>query len=455
MEDQDIYFWFNKALVANEKPQPCELRMNRHDGTLIWVRIEATAARNGGGTVEKRFVLSDVSIHKQSEEEKARIKSQLQQLQKMESVGRLAGGVAHDFNNMLGVIIGHAELAMEQAGPESPVYADLQEILAAADRSADLTRQLLAFSRQQTISPKEINLSDAISGMLKMLNRLIGEDVQLNFVPGKDLWPVQMDPSQVDQVLANLCVNARDAIADFGTITIETDNCTLDEGFCATHAEAGPGDYVRLTVSDTGCGMDKETMDHIFEPFFTTKEVGKGTGLGLATVYGIASQNGGFIDAYSEPGMGTRIAIHLPRHLSTAAGERVEGAATPHARGQEAILLVEDEPAILKMTKSLLERQGYTVLAASTPADALRLAPEHAIHLLMTDVIMPGMNGRELAGILKASHPHLRVLFMSGYTASVISQHGVLAPGVCFIQKPFSMRALASTVRRALDQDEA
>jgi CheY-like chemotaxis protein len=373
----------------------------------------------------------------------------------MESVGRLAGGVAHDFNNMLGVIIGHAELAMEQAEPESQVHADLQEILKAAGRSADLTRQLLAFSRQQTISPKELNLSDAIADMLKMLNRLIGEDVQLKFVPGKDLWPVKMDPSQVDQVLANLCVNARDAIADVGTITIETDNCTLDEDFCATHAGAVPGEYVRLTVSDTGCGMDKETIAHIFEPFFTTKEVGKGTGLGLATVYGIASQNGGFIDAYSEPGMGTRIAIHLPRYLSTAAGERVEGAATPHVRGHETILLVEDEPAILKMTKSLLERQGYTVLAASTPADALRLAGEHAIHLLMTDVIMPKMNGRELAGILKASHPHLRVLFMSGYTASVISQHGVLDPGVCFIQKPFSLRDLAATVRRALDQDDA
>ncbi|MEI8313128.1 MAG: response regulator [Verrucomicrobiota bacterium] len=451
-EDLDIYFWFNKNLLANEKPPPCELRMNKHDGAQAWVRIEATAARNGPGAMEKRLVLSDVSIHKQSEEEKSRIKGQLQQLQKMESVGRLAGGVAHDFNNMLGVILGHAELAMEQAGPDSPVYADLQEILTAADRSANLTRQLLAFSRQQTISPKEINLSDAISGMLKMLNRLIGEDVQLNFVPGKDLWSVRMDPSQVDQVLANLCVNARDAIADVGTITIETDNCTLDEGFCATHAEAVPGDYVRLTVSDTGCGMDKETISHIFEPFFTTKEVGKGTGLGLATVYGIVTQNGGFIDASSEPGTGTRITVYLARHLSTAEMDRAENKAGPHARGHETILLVEDEPAILKMTKSLLERQGYTVLAASSPGDALNLAPEQAIHLLMTDVVMPKMNGRELAGILKARYPHLRVLFMSGYTASVISHHGVLDPGVFFIQKPFSLRDLASTVRRVLDQ---
>jgi CheY-like chemotaxis protein len=341
---------------------------------------------------------------------------------------------------------------MEQADPEGPIYADLQEILTAAARSADLTRQLLAFSRQQTISPKEINLSDSIAGMLKMLNRLIGEDIQLNFVPGKDLWTVRMDPSQVDQVLANLCVNARDAITDVGTITIETDNCTLDEGFCATHAEAGPGDYVRLTVSDTGCGMDKETISHIFEPFFTTKEMGKGTGLGLATVYGIVTQNGGFINAYSEPGMGTKIAIHLARHLSTAAGERVEGGSEPHARGHETILLVEDEPAILNMTKSLLERQGYTVLAANTPADAVLLAGEHAVHLLLTDVIMPKMNGRELAGTLQSRHPHLRVLFMSGYTASVISRHVELDPGGCFIQKPFSLRDLAVAVRSALDQ---
>ena len=453
-EDQGSYVLFIKQLVAKEKPQQCELRMKKHDGTLFWVRMEAAAAYDERGALEKRLVLSDISLHKHSEKEKAQIKSQLQQLQKMESVGRLAGGVAHDFNNMLGVILGHAEMAMDEAGPASPIFADLQEILNAADRSADLTRQLLAFSRQQTISPKVINLSESIADMLKMLNRLIGEGIQINFVPGKDLWPVHVDPSQVDQVLTNLCVNARDAIADVGTITIETDNCTLDECYCATHPGAVPGDYVQLTVSDLGCGMDKETMDHIFEPFFTTKEEGKGTGLGLATVYGIVKQNGGFINAYSEPGEGTRITVYLARHLRASAQEHAEGEAEPHARGHETILLVEDELSILNMTKSLLERQGYTVLAANTPADALHLAQGRAIHLLMTDVVMPEMNGRELAGILQARSPHLRVLFMSGYTASVISHHGVLDQGVCFIQKPFSMSDLAATVRRTLDQED-
>jgi PAS domain S-box-containing protein len=432
-----------------------ECRYGCKSGSYRWIEFSGLNLLHDPDILGFLGDYHDITQRKESEALSDQLKAQVMQLQKMESIGRLAGGVAHDFNNMLGVIIGHTELALEEeAGPDSPIHANLQEILTAAVRSADLTRQLLTFSRQQPISPKDINLSDAIAGMLKMLNRLIGENIQLNFVPGKDLWLVKMDSSQIDQVLTNLCVNARDAIVDVGTITIETNNCTLDEGFCAAHAEAKPGGYVRLTVSDTGSGMDKETMNHIFEPFFTTKEMGKGTGLGLATVYGVVSQNGGFIDVCSELDRGTRITIHLPRHLSTAADERVEGAAKPLAHGHETILLVEDEPAILSMMKLVLERQGYTVLAVSTPADAIRLALEHDIHLLMTDVIMPGMNGRELAGILKTRDPHLRVLFMSGYTANVISRHGVLAPGVCFIQKPFTKRDLAVAARAALDQNE-
>ncbi|MEI6034845.1 MAG: response regulator [Verrucomicrobiae bacterium] len=384
-----------------------------------------------------------------------RMKAQFDQSQKMESVGRLAGGVAHDFNNMLGVILGHTELAMEQVSPDSPVFSDLQEIRKAADHSADLTQQLLAFSRQQTIMPKVVNLSETISGMLKMLGRLIGEDIKIAFLPAKELWPVKLDPTQLDQVLINLCVNARDAIFDVGTITIETSNNTFDEDYCAGRAGFLAGEYVGLSVSDSGCGMDNETKSHVFEPFFTTKDQGKGTGLGLATVYGIVRQNSGFIHIASEPGEGTRMSIYLPRNLCGDGPEQSNEAGGSHSRGHETILVVEDEPAILSMTKALLQRQGYFVLAANSPAEALLMAHEHhsKIHMLMTDVIMPEMNGRELAKSLQARFPHLQLLFMSGYTASVIAHHGVLDPGVCFIQKPFSMRDLAATVRNALDRE--
>ena len=420
----------------------------KKDGTHFTESATISPVLDAAGTI-----INFVAVKRDITYELA-LKAQFDQSQKMESVGRLAGGVAHDFNNMLGVILGHTELAMEQMDPAHPLFANLQEIRKAADRSADLTRQLLAFSRQQTISPKVLDLSETIAGMLKMLSRLIGEDIQLVFQTGKSLWPVKLDPSQLDQVLVNLCVNARDAIADVGTITIEAGNSTFDLDYCATHPGFVPGEYVRLTVSDTGCGMHKETMAHMFEPFFTTKEMGKGTGLGLATVFGIVNQNRGFINVYSEPDEGTSISIYLARHLSNAGQEQSDSEAAPDARGHETILLVEDEPTILSMTKLLLERQGYTVLAANTPANAIRLAREHAshVHLLMTDVIMPEMNGRELAANLQASYPHLQLLFMSGYTASVIAHHGVLDPDVCFIQKPFSMHDLAATVRKALDQ---
>ena len=272
--------------------------------------------------------------------------------------------------------------------------------------------------------------------------------------PGANLWPVKIDPSQIDQILANLCVNARDAIAGVGKVTIETTNIAFDEGYCADHAGFVPGEYVLLAVSDNGCGMDKETLAKLFEPFFTTKEMGKGTGLGLATVYGIVKQNNGFINVYSEPDQGTTFKIYLPRLRGKAEEMRTEGAAGPAMRGQETILLVEDEPAMLELTRTLLEMQGYTVLAASTPGEAIRLAREHAgeIHLLITDVVMPEMNGRDLAKNLLSLYPNLKRLFMSGYTANVIAHHGVLDEGVHFIQKPFSRKDLAAKVREALDQ---
>ena len=289
-----------------------------------------------------------------------------------------------------------------------------------------------------------------------MLGRLIGEDIKLVFNPGKNLWPTKIDPSQVDQVLVNLCVNARDAIADVGTITIEISNASFSEEFCLTHAEFLSGDYVGVTVSDTGSGMDKATMEHIFEPFFTTKEMGKGTGLGLATVYGIIKQNRGFISVRSEEGVGTSFTIYLVRHVGNGEQEQAAEAAAADMRGLETILLVEDEPAILSMTKVLLERQGYSVLAAGSPGQAIQLAKEHGdeIHLLMTDVVMPEMNGRELAKNLQALYPKLQLLFMSGYTANVIDHHGVLDSDVYFIQKPFSMRDLAATIRKALAHED-
>jgi CheY-like chemotaxis protein len=329
----------------------------------------------------------------------------------------------------------------------------LQQIHKAAERSADLTRQLLAFARKQTVAPQVLDLNNTVEGMLRLLRRLIGEDIDLAWLPGRELWPVKMDHSQLDQILANLCVNARDAIAGVGKVTIETANTVFDAEYCARHAGFVPGDYVLLAVSDNGCGMDAETLSRIFEPFFTTKEVGQGTGLGLASVYGAVTQNNGLINTYSEPGQGTTFKIYLPRHTDIV----VQATAEPQqaaARGSETVLLVEDEPMMLELTMSMLEQLGYTVLAARTPGEAMRLAREHSgsIDMLITDVVMPEMNGRDLAGNLLALYPGMKCLFMSGYTANVIAHHGVLDEGVHFLEKPFLMTDLAANIRKALGQ---
>ena len=401
-------------------------------------------------------VAHDITDRKRAEEEKEKLQAQLLQVQKMESVGRLAGGVAHDFNNMLSVILGHAEMALEKADPSQPLHADLEEIRKAAVRSADLTRQLLAFARKQTVVPRDLDLNETIAGMLKMLRRLIGEGIELTWQPGADLWPIRMDPSQIDQILANLCINARDAISGFGMVGIRTENRVFDEPYCTAHPGFVPGEYVLLTVSDNGCGMEEETLACIFEPFFTTKELGKGTGLGLATVYGIVRQNNGFINVYSEPGRGTTFQVCLPRQAAMPEKLTERGAEGPAAQGHQTILLVEDEPAILSMTRMMLEHLGFTVLAAGSPSEALRLAERHPgqIHLLMTDVIMPEMNGRDLARNLLQLYPGLNRLFMSGYSADVIAPHGVLDEGVHFLQKPFSMQDLAARVREALAENQ-
>ena len=397
----------------------------------------------------------DLTERKQAEAEAEKLQAQLTQVQKMESVGRLAGGIAHDFNNMLGVILGYSELVLGQVEAGQPMYSALQGIQQAAQRSAELTRQLLAFARKQTVAPKVLDLNVTVSGMLNMLRRLIGENIDLVWLPGESLWPIKMDPTQIDQILANLCVNARDAIGDTGKVTIETDNVFVDEAYCAEHADSVPGEHVLLAVSDNGFGMDSEMLSHLFEPFFTTKEMGKGTGLGLATVYGILKQNDGFINVYSEPNLGTTFKMYLPRFVAKSKRVPEPEAAKPAATGHETILLVEDELMILEMTTVMLQRQGYTMLPAASPGEAIRLAREHAgeIHLLMTDVVMPEMNGRDLARNLLSLYPDLKRLFMSGYTADVIADHGVLDEEVQFIQKPFTMQDLAAKIRKVLDQD--
>ena len=418
----------------------------RKNGTLFWERASISPIRDDSGAITHFVgVKEDITVQKALEE-------QLRQAQKMESVGRLAGGVAHDFNNMLGVITGHAEMALPGVDTSTPLYTNLQEILKATRRSADLTRQLLAFARKQTVNPEVLDLNEIISGMLSMLQRLIGENVKLDWRPGPELWPVEMDPVQVDQILANLAINARDAIASVGTVTVETANVVFDEAYCRSHMSFVPGEYVLLEVGDTGAGMDKGTLEHIFEPFFTTKEAGKGTGLGLATVYGIVKQNNGFIIVHSEPGRGTKFSIYLSRARSQMA--RVKTAVEQRiASGTETVLLVEDEEAILKLGKTILERYGYTVLAAQTPGEALALAERHEgrIHILVSDVVMPEMNGKELLEKILVLRPGLKSLFMSGYTANVIVHQGVLEEGVNFLQKPFSIKSLAQKVRGVLD----
>jgi PAS domain S-box-containing protein len=433
-----------------------EYHLFTKDGRRIPYEITSDVFRGKDGTPSGFVhVCRNISQRKQAELEKEHLQERLNQAQKMESVGRLAGGVAHDFNNMLSVILGHAEMAMGDTESDQPLYAHLLEIRKAAERSADLTRQLLAFARKQTVSPRVIDMSKTVEGMLKMLQRLIGEDIHLSWLPCVNSWPVKIDPSQVDQILANLCVNARDAITGVGKVTIELENIHIDEAFCARYPYfISPGDYILLAVSDDGHGMDKKVQDRLFEPFFTTKDVGKGTGLGLATVYGIVKQNKGFINVYSEPGHGTTFRIYLPRHLGEAEHAKTEQPQESMIRGHETVLVVEDELAILDLCKIMLEQKGYEVLAAATSGEAIRLAGEHSgeIHLLITDMVMPDMNGRDLAKRFLSVYPAMKCMFMSGYTANMIAHQGILDEGVHFIQKPFSRNDLTNRVREILDQ---
>ena len=445
-----------RAVRHGETTRDEEVIIRTTQGGDRWVSVNAAPIRNAAGSVIAGIaVINDTTERRRAEMEKESLQAQFEQAQKMESVGRLAGGVAHDFNNMLTAILGNVEMALEGIPVESEVGGELIEIRKAAQRSADLTRQLLAFARKQTINPTVLDLNDTVAGMLKLLCRLIGENIELDWIPGSDLWLIKIDSGQIDQILANLCVNARDAITGVGTLLMETANVTLDDSAVRLHPDCPAGDYVALTVTDTGCGMDAETRSHLFEPFFTTKAVGKGTGLGLATVFGIVKQNGGLIEVQSAPGRGTTFKICLPR---AAAEVEAPSGVVPRAQeeGDETVLLVEDEPQVLHLGRCILEKSGYTVLSASTPTAAMELIDGCAtpIHLVLTDVVMPEMNGRELCDRLRAIRPELKCLFMSGYTADVLAPHGVLDGTMHFIQKPFRVHDLLRKVRATLDGPE-
>jgi PAS domain S-box-containing protein len=384
--------------------------------------------------------------------EQRHLEEQFRQSQKMEAVGQLAGGIAHDFNNLLTAILGNTQLLLRELPPGDSKRGDVEEIRKASERAASLTRQLLAYSRRQMLQPEVLDLNVVVAEMDKMLRRLIGEHIALVAVLAPDLGRVRADPNQIEQVIVNLAVNARDAMPDGGKLTVETANVDLDEAFAQAHLGSVPGSYALLAVTDTGAGMDATVRAHLFEPFFTTKEVGKGTGLGLATVYGIVKQSGGYISVYSEPGHGSSFKIYLPRIATPAeapAGPQKGGPAP----GSETVLVVEDEPAVLTLSRRALEAQGYVVLAASDPLAALRVVERHGgtIHLLLTDVVMPGLSGRELADRLTAQRPGIRVLFMSGYPGDAVVQHGTLPSGSAFLQKPFSPDGLARKVRDVLD----
>lgn len=411
--------------------------------------VSCTPIFDAEGRLEKVIhIATDITEQKRAEAE-------LRESQKMDAIGRLAGGVAHDFNNMLGIINGYAELLLMNLKEDDPLHREVLQILKAGNRAADLTRQLLAFSRKSIVQPKVININTIVEGMGKMLQRLIGEDIRMSLEMAADIGHVKVDPGLIEQVILNLAVNARDAMPVGGRLTIETRNMELDESFSRRHISVTPGSYVMLAVSDTGTGMDEATRQRIFEPFFTTKEKGKGTGLGLSMVYGIVKQNNGSIWVHSEPGQGAAFSIYLPR-IAEAVELKQNVLAEPIARGTETLLIVEDEEAVCMLVKQMLLSAGYHVLTAVNGGEALMLLERRRepVHLLLTDVVMPGMSGREVAERLLTIHPEMKVLFMSGYTDNTIVHHGVLDPGAHFIEKPFTMTAVQQKVREILDSGE-
>ena len=491
-EDQHIYYRHRVQLFETGEPQGCDLRMVTQDGTAYWAHLAVTAAQDAGGAPVCRTVISDITERQQAqaallqahdelerrvaertdelrraneelraeaterqraEAEKEALQAQLLEMQKLESVGRLAGGVAHDFNNTLQTILLSVELALARTlDPDARRY--LLDVQAGAQRSANLTAQLLAFARRQRAQPRVLSLNETVVDLVPLLQRLVGEDVELRIVPGYNAGPVLIDPSQVQQILTNLTDNARNAITGLGRITIETANVALDAAFCATRPDLAPGLYTRLSVGDDGAGMTPDVKAHVFEPFFTSRPFGERTGLGLAAVYGIVRQNGGAIEVVSEPRHGATFTIWLPRHGDGADSPTDEAHAPPLAVGTETILLVDDEPSIVTLATHVLSGLGYTVLAAERPKAALLLAEGHPgpIHLVIADVVMPEMHGRELVERLAAVRPALKRLLISGHTAAAIAKRGVATDGAQFLSKPFTVAALARRIRQVLDE---
>jgi len=447
----DSQQWFSLAdyLGLLEKFQGLPAEWLRNDRTIVNVRLSGRAFRDERNTIFFELFAEDVT-------ERRALEQQLRQSQKMEAVGRLAGGIAHDFNNLLMVISGYSEFLLGQIGDDPGMRGHAQEIANAAARATSLTRQLLAFSRKQMLDPRIVDLNGVVAENVKMLTRVIGEDIDLVMVPGPDIGAVKADPGQIEQVIMNLAVNARDAMPQGGRLTIETANVTLDANYARFHAPVKPGDYVMLAISDTGVGMDADTQAHIFEPFYTTKGL-KGTGLGLSTVYGIVKQSEGYIWVYSETGKGTSFKIYLPRFSATGETLATQPALAADADqpipGHETILLVEDEENLRRLARQYLENQGYNVIDAPDGATAIQISQAHKgpIHLLLTDVIMPGMNGRELANKVSPTRPDMRVLYMSGYTENHIGHNGTLDEGITLLQKPFTLPALKAKVREMLD----
>jgi signal transduction histidine kinase/DNA-binding NarL/FixJ family response regulator len=447
----DAQQWFQTAdyFHAGREFNSLTSECVRKDGALIVARISGRAIPNGKNGSSFEIFMEDIS-------ETRTLEQQLRQAQKMEAIGRLAGGIAHDFNNLLMVISGYSEFLLERLGPDPRLRGPAQEIANATQRATSLTRQLLAFSRKQMLAPKILDLNEVVTENLKMLTRMIGEDIDLVMVPSTELGAIRADPGQIDQVIMNLAVNARDAMPEGGKLTIETSNITLDENFARTHAPLKPGEYVMLAISDTGVGMDVDTQSRIFEPFFTTKGA-KGTGLGLSTVYGVVKQSGGFIFVDSQPQRGTAFRAYFPRVDAREEPAILQDALglPRHPRGQETILLVEDEVNLRRLARQYLGTQGYKILEAEDGAAALQIASGHegAIDLLLTDVIMPGMNGRELARHIAAERPDIRVLYMSGYAENAVGEDGTLDAGINLLQKPFSLPALKDKVREVLDSE--
>jgi PAS domain S-box-containing protein len=452
-EDHKVVEAAEEASKRGERFQ-AEYRVVRKDGRVIWVSDTAVVVAGSDAHPLMEGIIVDITERKQLE-------TQLQQARRMEAIGRLAGGIAHDFNNLLTIIKGYTELALKRPRISPELQADVERIEDASERAGTLVRQLLAFSRRQVLQPKLVDLNSIVMGLDKLLRRLMDEDIQMTTIPGKDIGTIKADPAQMEQVIMNLVVNARDAVPTGGRLTVETANVDLDAAYASDHATVKPGSYVMLAVSDTGTGMSPETVAHIFEPFYTTKESGRGTGLGLSTVYGIVKQSGGYIWVYSEPGRGSSFKVYLPRVEQPPEALPTVKVASGQEKGTETILLVEDQPQVRELARMALSEKGYTVLVTSSPEDAESACARHGaeIHLLLTDLIMPGITGRELAKRLTARHPEMRVLYMSGYTFGITTQtgmqSGLLEDGVAFLQKPFTPSALSEKVREVLDRSLA